>query len=63
MKTIEEIISKNNVLISYLTYNSCEKAMKQYAEQVIDEYERKLNEYNGSIPYSEISNQLKKELK
>ena len=36
--------------------------IRDYSKSVIDEYERKLNEYDGSVTYSHISNELKSEL-
>ncbi len=39
-----------------------EEIIKQYSEIVIEEYESKLREYNGSVIYNEIANQIKQEI-
>jgi len=39
-----------------------EEIIIKYSETVIDSYEQKLNEYDGSVTYSQISNELKSEL-
>lgn len=39
-----------------------EDLIRTYSKIVIDSYEQKLNEYDGSVTYSQISNELKSKL-
>jgi len=72
MKSFETILYENNskysketinfAIIDTENYKIIRNAIIKYGEYLIDEYERKLNEYDGSVTYSQISNELKLEL-
>lgn len=68
MKTVFRYLRDNGIILADLSMmndfdsQDLEKLILTYSNLVIDEYERKLNEYDGSVTYSQISNELKSEL-